>query len=62
MGHTEIVGVIVQSRLRCYFNWLALDGLGPFPDGPVAAIRAAGYDGIQFIDPVDQAVIHRTLR
>lgn len=52
----------MQSRLRCYFNWLALDGLGPFPDGPVAAIRAAGYDGIQFIDPVDQAALAEARR
>lgn len=44
-----------MSRLRCYFNWLALDGLGPFPDGPVAAIQAAGYDGVQFIDPLNRA-------
>ena len=44
----------MPSRLRCYFNWLALDGLGPFPDGPVAAIAAAGYDGIQFVDPADR--------
>lgn len=45
--------------LRCYFNWLALEGLdaaglGPFAYGPVAAIKAAGYDGIQFIDPLDR--------
>jgi hypothetical protein len=38
-------------------NWLALDGMGPFPEGPVAAIRAAGYDGIQFIDPLDQSAL-----
>lgn len=43
-----------MNRLRCYFNWLSLDGLSPFPDGPVAAIKAAGYDGIQFIDPLDR--------
>lgn len=48
-----------MSRLRCYFNWLALDGLGPFADGPVAAIRAAGYDGIQFIDPVDRPALEQ---
>jgi hypothetical protein len=45
------------TRLRCYLNWLALDGLGPFADGPVAAIHAAGYDGIQFIDPLDLAAL-----
>lgn len=46
-----------MRRLRCYFNWLALDGLGPFADGPVAAIQAAGYDGVQFIDPPDNAAL-----
>ena len=45
------------SRLRCYMNWLALEGLGPFPGGPVTAIHAAGYDGIQFIDPLDNAAL-----
>jgi len=49
----------MPSRLRCYFNWLALDGIGPFPEGPVAAIKAAGYDGIQFIDPVDRAALEQ---
>jgi hypothetical protein len=48
-----------MARLRCYMNWLALDGLGPFPDGPVAAIQAAGYDGIQFVDPLDRAALAR---
>lgn len=48
-----------MNRLRCYFNWLALDGLGPFADGPVDAIKAAGYDGIQFIDPVDRAALEQ---
>lgn len=46
-----------MKRLRCYFNWLALDGLGPFPGRSVAAIQAAGYDGIQFIDPLDSAAL-----
>jgi hypothetical protein len=41
------------SQLRCYFNWLSLDGLPSFSDGPVAVIHGAGYDGIQFVDPVD---------
>ena len=42
-----------MSRLHCYMNWLALDGMGPFREGPVAATKSAGYDGIQFIDPLD---------
>ena len=43
--------------LRLYMNWLALDGLGPFPEGPIAAIQSAGYDGIQFIDPLDHPAL-----
>jgi len=46
-----------MSRLRCYMNWLALEGLGPFPNGRVNAIKAAGYDGIQFIDPLDRVAL-----
>jgi hypothetical protein len=46
-----------MTRLRCYMNWLALDGLGPFAGGPVEAIKAEGYDGIQFIDPPDFAAL-----
>ena len=46
-----------MSQLRCYFNWLALDGLGRFADGPVNAIQRAGYNGIQFIDPVDRPAL-----
>jgi hypothetical protein len=46
-----------MSRLRCTMNWLALDGLGPFPEGAVAAIHAAGYDGIQFIEPLDRKAL-----
>ena len=48
-----------MSQLRCYFNWLALDGLGPFGDGPVNAIHGAGYNGIQFIDPVDRPALEQ---
>jgi len=46
-----------MNRLRCYMNWQALEGLGPFPEGRVAAIKAAGYDGIQFINPVDEPAL-----
>jgi len=47
-----------MSWLRCYMNWLALEDLGPFAEGRVAAIKDAGYDGIQFIDPVEEPVLH----
>jgi len=46
-----------MSRLRCYMNWLALEGLGPFSNGRINAIKAAGYDGIQFVDPLDRAAL-----
>jgi sugar phosphate isomerase/epimerase len=37
-------------------NWLALDGLAEFPSGPLQAIRDAGYDGVQLIEPLDSAI------
>lgn len=48
-----------MKKLRCYMNWLALDGMNSayFAHGRVAAIREAGYDGIQFIDPIDPAAL-----
>jgi sugar phosphate isomerase/epimerase len=47
----------MKSGLRCYFNWLAFDGLPEFPDGRLAAIRSAGYDGVQFIQPLDRTLV-----
>jgi hypothetical protein len=47
------------NQLRCYFNWLALDGLSPVADGPVPAIKSSGFDGIQFIDPVDRSAFEQ---
>jgi sugar phosphate isomerase/epimerase len=42
-----------QKQLRCYLNWLALDGM-PVPNaGWMQAFREAGYDGIQLIEPLD---------
>jgi hypothetical protein len=39
-------------------NWLALEGMdtyasGALVEGPIAAIKAAGYNGVQFVDPLD---------
>jgi sugar phosphate isomerase/epimerase len=51
-----------SALLRSYFNWLALDGLQQFPSGPVHAIREAGYDGIQFIDPPDRGALTEAQR
>lgn len=39
--------------LRCYFNWLAKEGLPSPPEGWPQTIADAGYDGVQFIEPLD---------
>ena len=49
-----------RPRLRTYLNLMALDGLPEFSDAPktrepepmLAAIRASGYEGVQFIEPL----------
>jgi hypothetical protein len=51
-----------MNRLRCYMNWLALEGMDAATIGSsvsehIAAIQAAGYDGIQFIDPIDHTAL-----
>src|SRR5579884_1378469 len=52
-----------MSPLRCYMSWLALDGIDSarFAHGRVAAIRDAGYEGIQFglsdPTPIDRAAL-----
>jgi len=46
-----------MPKLRLYFNALALEGLTPFTEGPIAAIKSAGYDGIQLIQPLDQTAL-----
>ena len=46
-----------QSRvLRCYMNWLALKGLAEPVEGYLAALRAAGYDGIQLVDSTPEGI------
>jgi hypothetical protein len=35
-------------------NWLTLEGLEEPPEGWLCAIRDAGYEGVQFIEPVRQ--------
>src|SRR5260370_37691392 len=46
-----------SKRLRCYQNWLALDGLPQPAEGWMQTIRDAGYDGIQFIEPLEQSLV-----
>ena len=42
--------------LRCYLNLMAIEGMDRFagllPEERLSAIREAGYDGVQFVEPV----------
>src|SRR5581483_7769752 len=42
-----------QRTLRCYYNWLATQGLPTPQGGWLKAIHEAGYDGVQFIEPLN---------
>jgi hypothetical protein len=46
-----------KKQLRCYQNWLALDGLPQPVEGWMQAIRNAGYDGVQFIEPLETSLV-----
>lgn len=48
-----------EPRLRCYQNWLALDGLVEPPIGWMQTIQDAGYDGVQFIEPLDLTLVEQ---
>lgn len=45
------------AQLHCYINWLALDGLSKPEGGWIQAIRAAGYDGVQLIEPLNLRLV-----
>jgi hypothetical protein len=46
-------------QLRCYQNWLALDGLLEPRSGWMQAIQDAGYGGVQFVEPLDLALVEQ---
>jgi hypothetical protein len=46
-----------KNQLGCYQNWLALDGLPQPAEGWMRAIRNAGYDGVQFIEPLETSLV-----
>src|SRR5882757_3573364 len=46
-----------NKQLRCYQNWLALDDLPQPAEGWMRAIRNAGYDGVQFIEPLETSLV-----
>lgn len=50
-----------QRHLRCYFPVYALPGMGPFPYGAMQAIRDAGYEGVQFHDPLHGPELEQAL-
>jgi hypothetical protein len=47
------------SQLRCYQNWLALDGLLEPRSGWTQAMQDAGYDGAQFVEPLDLNLVEQ---
>ena len=48
--------------LLSYMNWLTLEGLSEPPEGWLSAIRSAGYDGVQFIEPLPPALVGEARR
>jgi len=44
-----------DPRLRVYMNVQALDSMAQKPAGGLQSIRDAGYEGVQFIQPIDRA-------
>jgi len=46
-----------QRTLRCYYNWLATQSLSTPHGGWLKAIHEAGYDGVQFIEPLDADLV-----
>jgi sugar phosphate isomerase/epimerase len=51
-----------DPRLRCFMNLQAFDGMPQKPAGDLAAIRDAGYEGVQFIQPLDRSRKNEALR
>jgi sugar phosphate isomerase/epimerase len=53
-------GTSAPPRMRCYLNWMTLDDLPASSTGPaaaawearLAAISKAGYQGVQFVEPL----------
>jgi sugar phosphate isomerase/epimerase len=48
---------VSQAQLRCYLNWLALDGLATPVEGWMRAIQEAGYEGVQFVELLDLSLL-----
>lgn len=47
-----------ERQLRVYMNWLALRGTAvERSESPLREIRDAGYDGVQFIEPLSRRLV-----
>jgi len=47
----------LNRSLRCYYNWFSKEGL-PVPSGGwLRAIRDAGYEGVQFVEPLETQLL-----
>jgi sugar phosphate isomerase/epimerase len=51
-----------EARLRCFMNIQALDSMPQKPANSLEAVRDAGYEGVQFIQPLDRARKDEALR
>lgn len=46
-----------NRSLRCYYNWFSKEGL-PIPSGGwLRAIKDAGYEGVQFVEPLEAGLL-----
>jgi sugar phosphate isomerase/epimerase len=52
----------LQDRLRGFMNLQAFDTMEQRPSGSLEAIRDAGYEGVQFTEPLDRARKEEALR
>jgi len=52
---------LAGPHLLAYMNWLTLEGLQEPPEGWLCAIRDAGYDGVQFIEPLSTTLVEQAL-
>jgi len=51
-GNWRAVEGVSKVALLAYMNWLTPEALSEPPEGWIYASRGAGYDGVQFIEPL----------
>jgi sugar phosphate isomerase/epimerase len=45
-----------HRSLRCYYNWFSKEGLPAPTGGWLQAIKDAGYEGVQLVEPIEAGV------